>query len=87
MIHHAAVLAEEGHIRLEHLPEWFMEQVDQIQSDRKRLLKSAVRVFETNLLRSYLEAYGGDVRKALRHLGVARSSFYRKLRRRAVQSQ
>lgn len=87
VVHHAAVLAESGIIYIDHLPEWFLEKIDQIEQERNKSLKSAVRVFETKILQAYLDACKGDVQRALKMLGVARSSFYRKLRRSSLSSQ
>ncbi len=79
-IRHAALLADEdGIIRLEHLPDWFQGcAAPEVLTTGS--LKDRVQCFERVLLEKFLEDTGGDMQAALRRLGIARSSLYRKLR-------
>ena len=80
VIRHAALLAEEGVIEMDHLPDWLRESCEHPEILRNGTLKEKVRCFERVLLEKYLEECNGDVQMALQKLGIARSSFYRKLK-------
>lgn len=81
VVHHAAVLADSDQILPEHLPVWIHEYLQHTPMELGKRLKKTVNVFERVLLQSYLNESGGDVALALRRLGMARSTFYRKLRK------
>ena len=81
VIHHAAVLTDGETIEPQHLPVWLHERTNRRRSECVNRLKQSVRIFERAVLRSYLRDCGGDIRAALQRLGVARSTFYRKMRR------
>ncbi len=80
VIRHAALLAEEGVIEMDHLPEWLRESCEHPEILRNGTLKEKVRCFERVILEKYLEECNGNVQMALQKLGIARSSFYRKLK-------
>lgn len=79
VIRHAALLAEGDIIEMEHLPDYFKDHCRSPNILARGSLKKKMQCFEQTLLQRYIEEYGGDIQKALRVLGVARSTYYRKL--------
>ncbi len=82
VIRHAALLADGDVIEMDHLPETLQETCRSPNVLTSGTLKEKVRCFEQALLERYLEVFGGDIQRALRELGIARSTFYRKLSQR-----
>jgi DNA-binding NtrC family response regulator len=82
-VRHAALLADEPIIRLHHFPEWIQQGCEFPEVLASGSLREKVQCFERHLLEHYLKTTGGNVQEALKRLGIARSSFYRKLRRSA----
>ncbi len=81
VIRHAILLAEDGLVRVHHLPDWFISTCPEQSVLMHGSLKDRVQCFERNLLLRYLDKFDGNVQQALQALGIARSSFYRKISR------
>ena len=79
VIRHAALLTEKDLIEMEHLPEPLQDHCRAPNILLRGRLKDKIRCFEQTLLQRYIEEFGGDVSRALRELGIARSTFYRKM--------
>ncbi len=77
IITRALILAEDGVIRPEDLPEE-LQQVKQ-SFDAGDLLREQVRQFESDTIRRAIEEAGGDRKLAASRLGLGLSSLYRKL--------
>ena len=86
VVRHAALLAEDDEVRLEHLPEWLLETCQAPHVLQGGTLRERLQCFEQTLLERFLEASKGNLPQTLQQLGIARSSFYRKLRRARTQS-
>jgi len=78
VIERAVLLSEDGHVRVEHLPEELIskeEEIQEISSDSLPVLK--LKEMEKIMLQNSLEE-SRTITEAARLLGVSRSTFYRK---------
>jgi len=73
----ALILAENGVIRPEDLPEELQESIPSIAADN--FLKEQVKQFESETIRRAIDDAGGDRKLAASRLGLGLSSLYRKL--------
>lgn len=95
LIERAAVLSQDGAIRLENLPAIFSdmhaEQVGKLAMAYRRSFKSEreshVGRLERNLILRYLEESSGNVSKAARMAEVPRRTFYRLLERHGINNR
>jgi transcriptional regulator with GAF, ATPase, and Fis domain len=95
IIERAAVLSQDGVIRLENLPSVFREIFDEragtLPGVRRTSFKaereSHVGRLERNLILRYLEESGGNVSKAARLADIPRRTFYRLLEKNGIAMQ
>lgn len=89
LLRSALIFMEGNELRLEHLPEDFVEEL-QAQggiSSQLEMDSADIASTESALIRRALELHKGNMAAAARHLGISRATVYRKMKRLGLSQQ
>lgn len=83
LLRSALIFMESNELRLEHLPEDFVEELQAQGGPSARLEMDSgdIASTESALIRRALELHKGNMAAAARHLGISRATVYRKMKR------
>ena len=79
MIESIVVLAKDGRISINELPEEFRTRLQKMKCSDKETVKP-LKVLERQAISDALNLYGGNISKAARELGISRKTFYKRLK-------
>ncbi|HEU4709379.1 MAG TPA: sigma-54-dependent Fis family transcriptional regulator [Methylophilaceae bacterium] len=83
LLRSALIFMEDNELRLEHLPEDFLEelQAQDMRTAPQQMDMVDIASTESALIRRALELHKGNMAAAARHLGISRATVYRKIKR------
>jgi DNA-binding NtrC family response regulator len=79
VIESIVVLAKDGRISINELPEEFRTRLQKMKCSDKETVKP-LKVLERQAISDALNLYGGNISKAARELGISRKTFYKRLK-------
>jgi len=88
LLRSAVIFMESHELQLKHLPEDFLEELQEQQHAHAvplQLDSTDIASTECALIRRALDLYQGNMAAAARHLGISRATIYRKIRRMGMQ--